>query len=470
MGIQCTEVSVEANLEEIVKVVYDYIDLMKQHLSNLSWLLDEHTALEYIHYRFKSKENGVGYVSGLAATMQDEWKRDELLSSPRLSLFDDSSLVTAVELLKQLTIDNMVLEVMNVSETADKKEKWSGATYGVDKLPDSLVQSLAGAKASDTAGLKLPVPNKYIPSSFDIAGFITPSSVTPPSSTSKLLKASANKTTMEVPLDLDFAKVEDKRKAVQPGACKERSILEQWPDRYDVWRCPTLINASESCTLWHKQDTFFKRPNAVVSYILVTNAATETPQSTTLSRMYQGLITEALQEKTYRAGLAGVGYGLTMTDNSIFLRYSGYNEKLNEFQKLVNPAIKDTSLLKASRFERVKKETISSYKNWITDDPLGNCARSGNYATTSFGWSVVELIEALEAAQFEDLVTFVPKLFSDLSLEMFVYGNVQPQKANESFKFATESFKPKQPFGDIFERRVVKLGKWTGSFDRLAVD
>ena len=457
--MKCTEESIHANVEEIVKVVYDYIDLMQSQLSNLSWLLNEHSALEFISYRFKSKEGPIGYVQNLAARLQDDWEREGILSHPRLSRFDNSSLATAVELSKRLSVENMVIEVTNTTDSAKTKEKWSGAMYGTEKLDTTFLDTLTKAKAADTPALMLPKPNRYIPTGFDISPFVAPSAVTPPTSTSKLLKRSANLKTMEVPLDLDFAMVEDKRKAVQPAACQVRNIEEKWPERYDVWRCPTLIGATESSTLWLKQDTFFKRPRAVVSYILVTNAATETAQSTMLTGLYQDLIGEALQEKTYRASLAGLSYSLSTTDNSIFLRYSGYSEKLSEFQKLVNPAIKDTSLLKASRFDRFKKDTTNNLKNWITDDPLSNCIGKMRYALTSFGWSIVELIEALETVKFEDLVAFVPKLFSDLSLEMFVFGNAQPKVAKESFKFATESFKPKQPFGDIFERRVVKLGK-----------
>lgn len=87
------------------------------------------------------------------------------------------------------------------------------------------------------------------------------------------------------------------------------------------------------------------------------------------------------------------------------------------------------------------------------------CASRARYALSSLGWSIHEIIKALEDVTFQNLLDFVPQLYKKLALEMFVYGNSSPQLAMDSFENAKQTFKPSQTFGDLKERYVVKLGK-----------
>ena len=76
------------------------------------------------------------------------------------------------------------------------------------------------------------------------------------------------------------------------------------------------------------------------------------------------LITEALQEQTYRASHAGQRYWISTGDNNINVTYRGYNDRIFEFQNLVNRSIQNVNLLKPSKFERIRKQRLQELKNW----------------------------------------------------------------------------------------------------------
>lgn len=71
-----------------------------------------------------------------------------------------------------------------------------------------------------------------------------------------------------------------------------------------------------------------------------------------------------MRDKTYHASIAGMWYSISTTENSIYIKYNGYHDRIVEFQKLINSAVMDIGILKEPRFERFKKQTIKESKNW----------------------------------------------------------------------------------------------------------
>lgn len=275
-------------ISEILRIVYAYVDLMKTNIEIMEWILQESMAIRYIRFRFKSRERGPMYASSIAGNLQEGYPAEGILSYPYTNRFDTNSLKLVAELLQNLDVENMILDVTCAAarESANRKEKWSGAEYSVEKISEDIVRMCKDVRHSDIPELVLPSRNIYIPRNFDIYSFTQPKLAKAPNSASKLLKASVKNTKMEIPINLDFANITDKRKAVQKDSCVTREVTTAWPEEYDAWRCPTLIQSSESSMLWLKQDTVFKRPKISISCILVTDVANDSPDSSAMTALY----------------------------------------------------------------------------------------------------------------------------------------------------------------------------------------
>lgn len=86
---------------------------------------------------------------------------------------------------------------------------------------------------------------------------------------------------------------------------------------------PRVIGDTPLARVWHKTDTTFRRPKAVL-YISVMNPRSySSPEAAVLARLACMLLTEHLNSVTYEASLAGLSFSLSTTSHGFQLVVKG---------------------------------------------------------------------------------------------------------------------------------------------------
>mmetsp|Transcript_11475 Transcript_11475/g.13165 ORF Transcript_11475/g.13165 Transcript_11475/m.13165 type:complete len:1018 (+) Transcript_11475:130-3183(+) len=452
VSVGCTEDGIMNHIEDITKVIYAYIGLLKENWKKMQWYYNQEAQLSVIGYRFKSQESPFGYVRGLASSMHDGYPIEKLLTQ---SLFQGFELEKISEILDQLKPQRCIINVAHesVSEYADKTERWFGTKFFVKPLDETFCSDCLSVSPSDYDGkLSLPPKNDFIPESFSIKDFAVPS-LAKNSGGNALLKLATSTTSIISLETFEHAKIEDKRSVAL--AVTEREITQKWDE--DVWRPPVLLESNDTSNLWFKQDQSFKRPIAIINITLKTKILNDSPRTSLLASLYKAIINDTLNEQVYPAMMAGLSYGAGFDENGIYLSFYGYNDKLEDFMKFVNDNLKDPQRCEKSQFDRFKEAIVKNLQNHTKENPYSIANSSLSYSMQDKGWTVLERLEAIETIEFEDVKAFGPRVFDNLSMEMFAYGNITPADAKSYLKTARSSFQINQSLSESSVRKTIVL-------------
>lgn len=86
---------------------------------------------------------------------------------------------------------------------------------------------------------------------------------------------------------------------------------------------PRVVHSTDLLRLWHKQETRFGAPKAVIYLKLVCPEAYSTPENAVLTRLMVKLLSDQLSEISYEAELAGLAYSISNTTSGFLLTFSG---------------------------------------------------------------------------------------------------------------------------------------------------
>jgi insulysin len=217
-----------------------------------------------MNFRFKDKEKPRSLTCSVAGLLFDFPVEDVISGSYILYEFRPDLIE---DVISRLTPDNVRIAVIGrkYEGTTDKVEPWYGTHYSVNRIPDSTIDAWRNAGTNDT--LRLPEKNEFIPT--------------------------------------DFKLVSKEEGEVSP--------------------VPTVVYNSPYGRMWFKQDDKFLLPKASLNFELRSPFAYTDPLSVNLNFLFVSLFQDALNEWTYAADIAGLGYSL---ENSIYGLYLGVRGKL----------------------------------------------------------------------------------------------------------------------------------------------
>ena len=86
---------------------------------------------------------------------------------------------------------------------------------------------------------------------------------------------------------------------------------------------PQIIFESPLVQLWHKTETKFRAPKAVVYLSCQSAEAYQTPEMAVLCRIFTKLVEDNLSELSYDAHLAGLDFGINATTSGFLVSFSG---------------------------------------------------------------------------------------------------------------------------------------------------
>ena len=147
----------EAEYQRVLELVFAYIEMLRK-TDFKEYTFKEIQAMAQINFDWKSPAEGMGYVAGRAALMQN-YKLDEVETLPYLFKKYDPDAYRAV--LETLKPENVLVSLTSQKVKTDKTEKYFGTEYAFEEVGGKSFQGLANPPHAD--GMTYPERNNFIP-------------------------------------------------------------------------------------------------------------------------------------------------------------------------------------------------------------------------------------------------------------------------------------------------------------------
>jgi len=350
------------------------------------WRFDELATLANLTFTYKDKEQPSSYINKLSKNLRHFPPEDVLVGGRLFLEYDDQAIRT---LISSLNPDNMLLVLggKKLNHKMRFKEHWYGIEYDVQKLDESRLQHLRGASTNLGNGwhFEMPGRNSFIPRQLRVLP----------------------KLAFSVPRPI---------------------ILEE-----------SSKNASLAHRLWYSEDVEFHRPHGHSVIRLYAPSIYASPRNYMLSNIYLNLLEEAVDEKLFAALQAGFSSHFRIGTCYIDLMMYGYNEGLvdyaTEVAKMMSGVLGSKSRTAFQpdrrRFEMYKESCRLNMLNKRFDPPHRQSTALLASLLDPKTISYYDMARTLDQIQFEDVVAWPAVLFSDVSVEAYVHGNVLPSDAQK---------------------------------------
>ncbi|CAJ0633735.1 13753_t:CDS:10 [Entrophospora sp. SA101] len=369
-----------ANYEEVVKIIFQYIKMLKNE-GIKEWIYNEAKTLSAISFKFKEKSRPESYTSYLSNALQSSYPREWVLSKPYIFREYDPKLIQ--ESLDWLRPDNFNLTLVSQTFTdLDQKEKWYGVEYKVEPISENLLQELKSETIDSE--LKLPLSNEFIPTNFEIK----------------------------------------KQEVITP------------------LKHPNLIKNTDLVRIWYKKDDTFWVPKVYIWFKIQCPLVYTTPAHAVKARLYTDLITDALNEYSYNAEVAGLHASLRYGNDGFYFFISGYNDKVVVLLEKVLLKVKNYEV-DSKRFDIHKEKLLRIYRNTLYDKPYQIAMYYVSNLLYQKFWTNEEKLSALENIVSQDIQNFYSYILNNLHIECLVHGNVDKEDSLKYIKIFEDILKPK---------------------------
>ena len=386
ISIRLTEEGLK-HYQEVTRTIFQYISMLNESPPQ-QWIFDELKRMSEVDFRFKQKAPASKTASGLSAVMQRPYPREWLLSGPSLlRKFDQEAIKNG---LAHLRPDNFRLTLVSQQYPGnwDKKERWYGTQYKVERIPDNFLSELTTAWSARVSErppeLHLPHKNEFIPTKLEV----------------------------------------EKKEVLEP------------------LKHPKLIRNDERVRTWYKKDDRFWVPKANLHITLRSPLAAMTPHTAVTSQLYHGLVQDALVEYSYAAEIAGLEYSLLSHSLGLDVTVSGYNDKMAVLLEKVLTIMRDLEV-REDRFRIVKERLMRGYKNWEFQQPYHQIGTYSRWLNSDRGWINEQYLAELPLVEAENIRMFYPQLLHQLHIEVLAHGNLAKEDALKFTDLVQDILRPR---------------------------
>jgi insulysin len=386
IGVRLTPEGLK-NYQEVVKTVFQYISMMREN-PPLEWMFEEQKNMADVEFKFKQKSPASRFTSRISAVMQKPLPRQWLLSgTSKFRRFDPKGIVQAMQFLRD---DNFRLMIVSQDYPVDfdKKEKWYGTDYRIEKIPTDVSSAIRKALESSSserpAELHLPHKNEFIPTRLSV----------------------------------------EKKEVVEPA------------------KTPKLIRNDDGLRLWWKKDDTFWVPKANVHITLRNPLTYATPANYVKSALICHLVKDSLTEFSYDAEISGLGYSLNATVLGLDLSVQGYNDKLSVLLQKVLVSLRDLKI-NPERFNVIKERQSRTYKNWNFQQPYYQVGEFNRWLLGARSWMNHQYAAELPHIGLDDVQAFIPQLLQQTHIEILAHGNFYKEDALKVADLVESTLKPR---------------------------
>lgn len=186
---------------------------------------------------------------------------------------------------------------------------------------------------------------------------------------------------------------------------------------------PEKVIDEPGIEFWLDQDTEFGAPRANVYLTLGIEGGLQEPEDIVMARVYRRLVVDALNEYSYPALLAGVGYQLGTTPAGFRISMAGYNDKQSVLLSNVLKAFINLEI-DSDRYELYKDELIRQWLNFQHQRPYTQTNATLNHLLLSSSWPSAELAATLQDLGPEDLQNWRTKHLQKFTARGLLHGNI----------------------------------------------
>ena len=244
----------------------------------------------------------------------------------------------------------------------------------------------------------------------------------------------------------------------EPNNFVPENFVLKFPKKLDQPGVPNLLVDKPSYRLWHYSDHYYQVPKAQF-YVAIKTPVISSALNAAMADLYLRLVDERLNESSYAAALAGLGYHANRRSDGIGFVVSGFDDKLSVLVKdvadgLLSPlqgSVKEEELI-----ERLRKELVRNWRNGSKDTPYKQLLRETGVLLSTTSWQPEQLASALEDFDRKAFGQFVDELYKGATLEIFASGNLLKVDAEKLSEFLVGHFADK-PYAAWAKRGVVKI-------------
>jgi len=373
--IQLTEEG-EEKWKEVVGLVNAYLLLLQNiSASECSEIWSEIQTISASRFRFLQETSAYSYAEALAHRVST-YPREHILAAGHLK--DKLDFAAVGLFLPYLTSENM--NVFHVSKrfegNTDLVEKWYGVPYKVTSITMDDFNDWHARIQNIALKLHFPSPNPYIPDDFNLL-----------------------------------------------CGPREKDVLPPNPPTPPVL-LPTETSPLAS-HLWHKVDSVFRQPRAVIMLLLATPVTKLEPAGVAvLTRAF----TDSMAQEFYPAEVSGLSWSFTAGEYGLEISISGFSQHASRFLANIIEAL--VNWIPDSRFFLTAQEAIiKNYKNWRMNRPDTHCSYFQKLLLQEGKQSVQAKLQYVESMKLEDLFDLKQRVLSKLFLQALVHGNIDSETA-----------------------------------------
>ncbi len=309
-------------------------------------------------FRFQEGSRAIENVSHLAVNLH-HYAPEEVIVGDYLMDHFDTGLIH--QMLDLMTPGNMRIQLIAPGVTTDRKAKWYDTPYQVSPIEPLWLRRWQHPQPLPAA-LTLPEPNLFI--------------------------------------------------CDRPEPREPAVIINK----------PECLVSRPGMRLWHLHDAEFCVPKGALFIAVDSEHAVRTPKHIAMMRLTVELLLDHLNELTYPAEIAGLGYNIYAHQGGFTLHLSGFSSRLPRLLELI---LRNRTFgnVDAKRFAIVKQQLQQSWQNQHKGRPIAQLFSHLTSLLQPNNPPVEELLHYLGEIDHTMLPEFVRQLYKAVHLEVLAHGD-----------------------------------------------
>lgn len=379
------------NYEEIIKAVYNHIDLINRTPdSELRRIWEEIKSISSIDFNFQEKSSAyeiAPFVSKQlldvpvknvfsAGYLLDDIDIEQFRSFCKLLIPSRATMILRSETFDWLPLDSPIQTDDSICGSTNlsynQREPWYGVHYHVEKI-DEKVEDLISNLTPETV---IPSENRYI--AYELA---------------------------------------NKVDIITSGKLESTAPLQ--------------VLGAEGFECWHSKDEVFGHPKSSIFAFL---HSIESADGSPVNSIIGILFAQRIARKMYQAGLAGIGYSIDVGNRGISLSFVGYSPRLETLVEQISSEFTSKGFWQSEidevLFSNSKERLIRGLKSWTRERPDSQCDTLMSYLLQENAWLPNQRLEAAETMTMENVKDRVAKsLLKGTRLTTYVHGDMNVEQS-----------------------------------------
>ena len=171
-----------------------------------------------------------------------------------------------------------------------------------------------------------------------------------------------------------------------------------------------------------------------------------------LLKIYAACVRESMNELGYPAKQAGLNYSLVEGYEGLYLTVSGYTESAIKLYEMMLDHMIGFDISN-EQFEAIKDKIVRDYQNFPLSDAWQQTRDKSAeiYHSVKFSWA--ESLPVAQSATKKSIQEFAQKLYKEIFIEGFVYGDFEEVDAKKTIRV----FKEKTNAGEMNREQAFEL-------------